>query len=105
MSYYTITLKGETYYIPTSRKTDIQRDIKDIEVKIENYKNLIKDLERDKKIKQLNLLDDRQLIIYENQYPKLLSSDKLKENKQYLKRESLLKAYDNKHGTYIQPSI
>jgi hypothetical protein len=68
-------------------------------------KNLIKDLERDKKIKQLNLLDDRQLIIYENQYPKLLSSDKLKENKQYLKRESLLKAYDNKHGTYIKPSI
>jgi hypothetical protein len=38
-------------------------------------------------------------------YPKLLSSEKLKENKQYLRRESLLKAYDNKHGTYIQPSI
>lgn len=105
MSHYTITLKGETYYIPTTHKTDIQRDIKDIEVKIENYKNLIKDLERDKKIKHLNLLDDRQLIIYENPYPKLLSSDKLKENKQYLRRESLLRAYDNRHGTYIQPTI
>lgn len=105
MSHYTITLKGETYYIPTSHRTDIQNDIKDIDVKIENYKNLIKDLERDKKIKHLNLLDNRQLIMYENQYPKLLSSEKLKENKQYLRRESLLKAYDNRHGTYIQPTI
>lgn len=105
MSHYSIMLKGEVYYIPTSRKPEVQRQIKDIDTKIENYKNMIKDLEYERKKKTFEMLDDRQLIIYQNQYNKNLSSEELKKNKQYLKRESLLKAYDNQHGVYIKPSL
>lgn len=105
MSHFTLYLKGETYYIPNSRKPDIQREIKEIDTKIENLKNSIKELELDKKRKTFELLDDRQLIIYLNQYPKNLSNEQLKTNKQFLKRESLLKAYDNKHGTYMKPNV
>lgn len=105
MSHFTIYLKGETYYIPNTRKTDVQKDIKEIETKIENLKNSIKELELDKKRKTFELLDDRQLIIYLNQYPKNLSNEQLKTNKQFLKRESLLRAYDDRHGTYRKPDI
>ena len=105
MSHFTIYLKGETYYIPNSRKTDVQREIKEIETKIENHKNSIKELELDKKRKTFELLDDRQLIIHLNQYPKNLSSEQLKTNKQFTKRESLLRAYDDKHGTYRNPDV
>lgn len=102
MSHYTISLKGETYYIPYSRK---KMEVKKMEDEIENYKNMIKELEQKKKVKQFELLDDRQLIIYLNQYPKSLSSEMLKDNKQYQKRVKLLQSYDNIHGTYLSPTI
>lgn len=105
MSHYTIYLKGETYFIPYSRKPGVLKEINDITTKIDNYKNMIKDLEIEKKKKSLDLLDERQNIIYKNQYPKQLTSDELRKNKQFLKREKLLKDYDDAHGTYIQPTI
>lgn len=101
MSHYSINLKGENYYIPVNRKPDVQKAIKDINTKIENHRNLIKELEFEKRKKTFELLDDRQLIIYQNQYRKHLTSEELKKDKQYLKREKLLKEYDSAHGGYI----
>jgi Mg/Co/Ni transporter MgtE len=105
MSHYTISLKNEIYYIPFSRKPNVQKEIKELDTKMENYRNLIKDLELEKKKKTFELLDDRQLIIYKNQYPKNMDSESLKKNKQYEKRMKLLKSYDDQHGTYLIPTI
>lgn len=105
MSHFSINLKGENYYIPFTRKPTVQTEIKDLDVKINDLKNKIKELETAKKIKTVELLDDRQLIIYKNQYPKSLSSEELKNNKLYAKRVELVKKYDNVHGFYLQPDV
>ncbi len=65
MSHNAINLKNDTYYIPFTRKATVQQDIKDVDTKIANYKNLIKDLQIEKKKKLLNyLMKDNKLYIF-----------------------------------------
>jgi hypothetical protein len=52
----------------------------------------------------VELLDDRQMIIYKNSYNKNLSHAELQHDKRFLKQKDLLRAYDDVHGTYIQPN-
>lgn len=105
MSHYTINIKGDVYFIPYTHKCNVQRDIQDIDTEIRNYENKILELKQNKKLKQLELLNERQLIIYKNPYNRNLNSDELKLNKQYLRRQKLLNDYDSKHGRFIEPSI
>ena len=103
MADFVICLKNELYSIPKSRKPQVQREINELNQKIDEYKALIKDLEIQKRKKQVELLSERQQIYYKNPINRNLPSEQLEKTKAYEKRQKLLKEYDDQHGTYIKP--
>ena len=103
MSDFVICLKNELYSISKSRKPQVQREINELNQKIDEYKALIKDLEIQKRKKQVELLSERQQIYYKNPINRNLPSEQLEKTKAYEKRKKLLKEYDDQHGTYIKP--
>ena len=102
-NYISVVLKGEVYKIRYDRKPETQRSIKDLNDKIDRLKGEIMQANAEKKKLTLELLTERQMIIYKNQYNKLLSSSELESDAKYIKRKDLLKKYDDEHGTYIEP--
>ena len=103
MSDFVICLKNELFAIPKTKKPQVQTEISNITKKIEEYKALIKDLEIQKRKKQVELLSERQQIYYKNPINRNLPSEQLEKTKAYEKRKKLLKEYDDSHGSYIKP--
>ena len=103
MSYFTVVLKGEPYKIRNGYKTDTQRQIKEIDNRISNMKADIMRLQGQKKALTVDLLNDRQKIVYKNSYNKNLGSEELKNDERYKKQQDLLRKYDDEHGIYIEP--
>jgi hypothetical protein len=101
MSYLTITLKGDSYKIKYSHKQDIQKKIIEKTNKMENLKAEIMNIQKEKKQLMIDLLNERQLILYKNGYNKNMTSDELKKDKRYINYQNLLKNYDATHGTFI----
>jgi hypothetical protein len=103
-SYISIVLKGVEFRIRHSHKIELQRDLNMHNIEIAKKKaELMQILDRRKQM-MVELLDDRQTIIYKNSYNKNLSHAELQHDKRYLKQKELLREYDNVHGTYILPN-
>lgn len=102
-NYFTVFLRGDAYKIKYNRKTDVQDKIKKFNDKIERLKGEIIELSKERKTLTIDLLDERQMIIFNNSYNKNLSSEQLETDKKYLKQKELLRRYDDEHGTYIEP--
>ena len=102
MNYISIVLKGNEFKIKYTQKRDKQElyQKKCAEIERKNAELMI--LKSEKKQLMVDMLDERQMIIYKNSYNKTLSSEELKTNKQYLKQKELLKHYDGEHGQYIE---
>ena len=104
MSFISIMLKGFEYKIRYSQKQDKQKEYIKKNEEIERKKAELNNLMSERKRIMVDMLDERQLIIYKNSYNRNLCSEDLKCNKQYVKQKELLKAYDDLHGTYIEPN-
>jgi TolA-binding protein len=100
-NYFTVLLRGDAYKIKYNRKTDVQDKIKKLNDKIERLKGEIIELNKERKTLTIDLLDERQMIIFNNSYNKNLSSEQLESDKKYLKQKELLRKYDDEHGTFI----
>lgn len=103
-SYISIVLKGVEYKIRHTQKIEIQRDLNLHNIEIAKRKAELMNMLADRRKMQISLLDDRQRIIYDNSYNRMLSNDELQKDKKYLKQVDLLRAYDAEHGTYIPPN-
>ena len=101
---FAITLKGESYCIPSGYRIDIQQHISLTDRHINNLKSQLVDLNNKKKNHMIDLLNDRQLIIYNHQLPKLSGKD-LHSHEKYLKLKELLATYDTIYGRYYKPEI
>ena len=102
-NYISVVLKGEVYKIRYDHKPKLQRDLSDLDDKIDRLKGELMNLQNEKKKLTVDLLNERQLIIYKNGYNRFLPSSELENDKRYKKRMQLLKEYDDRHGTYIEP--
>jgi hypothetical protein len=103
-SYISIVLKGVEYRIRHTQKIEQQRDLNLHNIEIAKRKAELMKMLDERRRMMVDLLDDRQLIIYKNSYNRLLSNEELQHDKRYLKQKELLKAYDDVHGTYILPN-
>ena len=91
MSEYLLKLKGEVYCIRKTHMPKIQEEIRNLDREIEDMKITLSELQKQKKELQVELLNERQLIIYEN--------------KDEDKRTELLRKYDFLHGEYRSDSV
>jgi uncharacterized FlgJ-related protein len=103
-SYISIVLKGVEFRVRHSHKIELQRDLNMHNIEIAKKKAELMQMMDRRKQMMVELLDDRQMIIYKNSYNKNLSHAELQHDKRFLKQRELLKAYDDVHGTYIQPN-
>lgn len=101
--FISIVLKGVEYKIRYEQKREKQEEYKKICEEIDRKKAELMNLMTDRKVIMTDMLDERQTIIHKNPYNNNLSSDELKQDKRYLKQQELLKAYDDVHGTYLEP--
>jgi hypothetical protein len=99
---FAIIIKGESYNIPLSYKTDIQSRITKINADIDSLKAQITNLNNDKKLLCLDLLNDRQKIIYQNPLPKIFN-ELIPESKKHIELKKLLEEYDRANGHYYKP--
>lgn len=103
-SYISISLKGVEYKVRHTQKPEEQHKFHLKCIEIDKKKAELMILMQEKTQLMVDMLDERQLIIHRNGYNKALSSEELKKDKRYLKQKELLKAYDDIHGTYIEPT-
>jgi hypothetical protein len=101
---FAITLKGQSYSIPNTYRTDIQQHLTLTDTHINSLKSQLVDLNNKKKNHMIDLLNERQLIIYNNQLPKL-SGKQLHTHEKFLKLKELLQTYDTIYGRYYKPEI
>ena len=101
--FISIVLKGVVYKIRYEQKRDKQADYGKINEEINRKRAELKKLMDERKTIMVDMLDERQLIIFKNPYNKNLGSEELKNDERYLKQQELLKAYDDVHGTYLEP--
>ena len=101
--FISIVLKGVVYKIRYEQKRNKQEDYAKINEEINRKKAELKKLMDERKTIMVDMLSERQLIIFKNPYNKNLGSEELKNDERYLKQQELLKAYDDVHGTYIEP--
>jgi hypothetical protein len=99
---FAIVLKGESYSIPSSYKTDIQSKITKLNSDIDSLKAQITNLNNDKKILFLDLLNDRQKIIYSIPVPKIFNK-LIPESKKHIELKKALDEYDRANGLYNRP--
>jgi hypothetical protein len=99
---FAIVLKGESYSIPNSYKTDIQYRVNIINASIESLKAQITNLNNDKKTLYLELLDKRQMIIFNNPLPKIFN-ELIPQSKKHIELKKLLEEYDRANGSYYKP--
>jgi hypothetical protein len=101
---FAITLKCQSYSIPNTYKIDVQQHIQLTDKLINSIKSQLVDLNNNKKNHMIELLNDRQLIIYNNQLPKISGKD-LHSHEKYLKLKELLATYDTIYGRYYKPEV
>ena len=101
--FISIVLKGVVYKIRYEQKRNKQADYSKINEDINRKRAELKKLMDERKTIMVDMLDERQLIIFKNPYNKNLGSEELKNDERYLKQQELLKAYDDVHGTYLEP--
>ena len=99
---FAIVLKGESYSIPMSYKTDIQSQINKLSADMDSLKAQITNLNNDKKLLYLDLLNDRQKIIYQNPLPKIFNQ-LIPESKKHIELKKLLEEYVRANGYYNKP--
>ena len=96
------TLKGEVYRI-RDIQTEEQLKYKKLCEELDSLNLKIKEKKSEIMQSRIDMLDERQRIIFNNSIPKCMTSDEMRNNKKYLKRKELLEEYDKKHGEYIEP--
>jgi CRISPR/Cas system CSM-associated protein Csm3 (group 7 of RAMP superfamily) len=103
-SYISIVLKGTEFKVRHTFKIETQRELNMLNIEMAKRKAELMELGYKRKQLMVELLDDRQMIIYKNGYNKNLPHAELQHDRRYLKQRELLKAYDDVHGTYIPPN-
>ena len=99
---FAIVLKGESYSIPMSYKTDIQSQVSKINADVDSLKAQITNLNNSKKLLYLDLLNERQMIIYNNPLPKIFNQ-LIPQSKKHIELKKLLDEFDRTNGSYYEP--
>jgi hypothetical protein len=99
---FAIVLKSESYSIPNTYKRDVQCKVSIINANIDSLKAQITNLNNDKKLLYLELLNNRQMIVYNNPLPKIFN-ELIPISKKHNELKKLLSEYDRANGTYYKP--
>jgi hypothetical protein len=98
----TFKLKGEYYKVKFGYKANEQSKYNALLNDLNVLMSKVKEKKDEIKACQMELLTDRQKIIYSHPVDHGLTAEAKEENKKHIKRKEALEAYDNEHGKFYE---